>query len=171
MSRSYTFCPPAPPWCVVGPLKPRLYAESLWKLQWSSEPGYGSENGLNLLLWIIIYYTFRAHLEEEFDHVQWTISYRFVTSFTITFPIPYLTCTARVQGFTIPGHIWKVPVKLRLFGRGTTLYLLEQGFSTGVPRNPRVPGDVARGSARDRDWKKKHRFLNLLAKINRSTEK
>jgi hypothetical protein len=28
-----------------------------------------------------------------------------------------------------------------------------------------------RGSARDRDWKKnKHRFLNLLAKINRSTE-
>jgi hypothetical protein len=43
--------------------------------------------------------------------------------------------------------------------------LLDQGFSTGVPR------DVARGSARDRNWKKKHRFLNLLAKINRSTEK
>jgi hypothetical protein len=44
--------------------------------------------------------------------------------------------------------------------------MLHQGFSTGVPR------DVARGSARDRDWKKnKRRFLNLLAKINRSTEK
>jgi hypothetical protein len=43
---------------------------------------------------------------------------------------------------------------------------LAQGFSTGVPRG------VARGSARDRDCKKnKHRFLNLLAKINRSTEK
>jgi hypothetical protein len=43
---------------------------------------------------------------------------------------------------------------------------LHQGFSTGVPR------DVARGSARDRDWKKiKHSFFNLLAKINRSKEK
>jgi hypothetical protein len=42
---------------------------------------------------------------------------------------------------------------------------LEQGFSTGVPR------DVARGSKRDGDWKNKHRFLNLLAKINRSKEK
>jgi hypothetical protein len=48
---------------------------------------------------------------------------------------------------------------------------LMQGFSTGVPRNPRVPRDVAMGSARDRDWKNKHSFLNLLAKINRSTEK
>jgi hypothetical protein len=42
---------------------------------------------------------------------------------------------------------------------------LDQGFSTGVPR------DVTRGSARDRDWKNKHSFLNMLAKINRSTEK
>jgi hypothetical protein len=41
---------------------------------------------------------------------------------------------------------------------------LDQGFSTGVPR------DVARGSARGSDWKK-NRFLNLLVKINRSTEK
>jgi hypothetical protein len=48
---------------------------------------------------------------------------------------------------------------------------LTQGFSTGIPWNPRVPRDVATGSARDCDWKKnKHRFLNLLAKINRSTE-
>jgi hypothetical protein len=29
--------------------------------------------------------------------------------------------------------------------------VLDQGFSTGVSRNPRVPRDVARGSARDRD--------------------
>jgi hypothetical protein len=48
---------------------------------------------------------------------------------------------------------------------------LSQGFSTEVPRNPRVPRDIARGSARDRHWKNKHRFLNLLAKINISTEK
>jgi hypothetical protein len=41
---------------------------------------------------------------------------------------------------------------------------LVQGFSGGVPRNPS-------GSARSRDWKNKHRFLNLLAKINRSREK
>jgi hypothetical protein len=31
---------------------------------------------------------------------------------------------------------------------------LDQGFSTGVPWNPRIPRDVARGSARDCDWKK-----------------
>jgi hypothetical protein len=31
------------------------------------------------------------------------------------------------------------------------MYHLGQGFSTGVPRNPRVPRDVAGGSARDRD--------------------
>jgi hypothetical protein len=43
---------------------------------------------------------------------------------------------------------------------------LKQGFSTGVPQ------DVTRGSARDHDWKKINiLFLNLLAKINRSTEK
>jgi hypothetical protein len=45
------------------------------------------------------------------------------------------------------------------------IHPLSHGFSTGVPR------DVARGSARERDWKKKTIFLNLLAKINRSTEK
>jgi hypothetical protein len=50
--------------------------------------------------------------------------------------------------------------------------MLHQGFSTGIPRmSLGVPRDIARGSARYRDWKKnKHRFLNLLAKINRSTE-
>jgi hypothetical protein len=29
--------------------------------------------------------------------------------------------------------------------------IVDRGFSTGVPRNPKVPRDVARGSARDRD--------------------
>jgi hypothetical protein len=57
-----------------------------------------------------------------------------------------------------------------LFVTQRHLYPIAQGFSTGVPRDPRVPRDVARGSARDRDWKNKHSFLNLLAKINRSTE-
>jgi hypothetical protein len=62
-------------------------------------------------------------------------------------------------------HIFRI-------GYWSNYHPLQQGFSTGVPRNPRVPRDVARGSARDRDWKKiKHLFLNLLAKINRSTEK
>jgi hypothetical protein len=42
---------------------------------------------------------------------------------------------------------------------------IDQGFSTGVPR------DVARGSARDLIETNEHRFLNLLAKINRCTEK
>jgi hypothetical protein len=32
-----------------------------------------------------------------------------------------------------------------------TMQAVDQGFSTGVPRNPRVTRDVARGSARDRD--------------------
>jgi hypothetical protein len=31
---------------------------------------------------------------------------------------------------------------------------VDQGFSTGVPWNPRVPRDVARSSARYRDLKK-----------------
>jgi hypothetical protein len=42
---------------------------------------------------------------------------------------------------------------------------IKQGFSTGVPRNPRVPREIVI------EKKNKHRFLNLLAKINRSTEK
>jgi hypothetical protein len=48
---------------------------------------------------------------------------------------------------------------------------LVQGFSTGVPRNPRVPRDVDRGSAKIVIEKNKHIFFNLFAKINRSTEK
>jgi hypothetical protein len=43
------------------------------------------------------------------------------------------------------------------------MYHLGQGFSTGVPRNPRVPREIV--------IEKKNRILNLLAKINRSTEK
>jgi hypothetical protein len=56
-------------------------------------------------------------------------------------------------------------ISFQLFSCWFPSYNLHQGFSTGVPR------DVARGSARDRDWKNKHHLLNLLAKINRSTEK
>jgi hypothetical protein len=44
-------------------------------------------------------------------------------------------------------------------------FSVDQGSSTGVPRNPRVPREIVI------EKKTKHRFLNLLAKINRSTEK
>jgi hypothetical protein len=39
---------------------------------------------------------------------------------------------------------------------------LVQGFSTGVPLNPRVQRDVVRGSARDRDWKKINIVFELV---------
>jgi hypothetical protein len=62
-------------------------------------------------------------------------------------------------------HIYNREVLCFLWGTDWHVYYLDQGYSTGVQR------DVARGSARDRDWKKQTSFLNLLAKINRSTEK
>jgi hypothetical protein len=47
---------------------------------------------------------------------------------------------------------------LKLFTLHPQLDYLDQGFSTGVPRDIVIA-------------KKKHRFLKLLAKINRPTEK
>jgi hypothetical protein len=53
----------------------------------------------------------------------------------------------------------------------TLLLYLEQGFSTGVPRNPRVR-NMSLGVPWEIVIKKKNKlFFNLLAKINRSTEK
>jgi hypothetical protein len=39
----------------------------------------------------------------------------------------------------------------RYFQNFRVINTIKQGFSTGVPRNPRVQRDVTRGSARDRD--------------------
>jgi hypothetical protein len=45
------------------------------------------------------------------------------------------------------------------------MHAVDQGFSTGVPRNTRVPREIVI------EKKNKYIFFKLLAKINRSTEK
>jgi hypothetical protein len=62
-------------------------------------------------------------------------------------------------------------VKYCAYGHSVATLLNPRGVTTVSPQVLSNTGFLNRGSARDRDEKTKNRFLNLLAKINRSTEK
>jgi hypothetical protein len=61
-----------------------------------------------------------------------------------------VTTTSRFSVFISPKDLkklWSLSCGLLCAQVSHILLPLEQGFSTGVPRNPRVPRDIARGSA------------------------